>query len=107
MNKLHKTTLFDRLKDAFKAFHRKPYQTLRIGMDLKRCDECEYKNRDDEPIELNSFSVGGNINHKDRGCHIALWYDDGSGRMLNEAGIHLSQKRVQDLIKSLLDYLEE
>lgn len=105
MKKPHKTTLFDRLKDALNAFNRKPFETLRLGMEVKRCDECEYKNP--RLIELNSFSVGGNIYHKDEGCRLALWYEDEAGYTMNDASIRLSQKKIRKLIEMLEYYLEE
>ena len=43
MNQLKQTTLLDRIKNAIRAFQGKPIQTLSLGLDVKRCDECEYK----------------------------------------------------------------
>lgn len=43
MNQVSKTTLLDRIKNAIRAFQGKPIQTLYLGLDVKRCDECEYK----------------------------------------------------------------
>lgn len=43
MNRLKQTTLLDRIKNAIRAFQGKPIQTLYLGLDVKRCDECEYK----------------------------------------------------------------
>lgn len=50
MKKPHKTSLFDRLKDAVNAFNRKPYSSMRYGLEVKRCDECEHRYRDEEKI---------------------------------------------------------
>ena len=43
MNRLQRTSLLDRIKNAIRAFQGKPIQTLYLGLDVKRCDECEYK----------------------------------------------------------------
>lgn len=42
-NKIKRTTLLDRLKNAIRAFLGKPIQSISLGIDIKRCDECEYK----------------------------------------------------------------
>ena len=42
MNHIKKRGLGDRLRDAFNAFRGKPMQTLTFGMEVKRCDNCEY-----------------------------------------------------------------
>lgn len=43
MNQVKQTTLLDRIKNAIRAFQGKPIQTLYLGLDAKRCDECDYK----------------------------------------------------------------
>ena len=43
MNQLKQTTLLDRIKNAIRAFRGRPIQTVSFGIDVKRCDECEYK----------------------------------------------------------------
>ena len=45
MNKVKKTTLWDRLKAAARAFKGKPVGSLTFGLEIKRCDECEYHKR--------------------------------------------------------------
>ena len=42
-NKIKRTTLLDRLKNAIRAFQGKPIQSISLGIDIKRCDECEHK----------------------------------------------------------------
>ena len=41
MNKAKKTTFWDRLKAAARAFKGKPVSSLTRGLHVKRCDECE------------------------------------------------------------------
>lgn len=43
MNEVKGTGFINRMKNAVKAFKGKPIDTLYFGVDLKRCDECEYK----------------------------------------------------------------
>ena len=43
MNTISQTTLMDRIKNAIRAFQGKPIQSISLGVDVKRCDECEYK----------------------------------------------------------------
>lgn len=43
MNNMKRTTLMDRIKNAIRAFQGKPIQSISLGVDVKRCDECEYK----------------------------------------------------------------
>lgn len=33
----------DRIRNAIRAFRGKPIRSLNLGVDIKRCDECEYK----------------------------------------------------------------
>lgn len=49
MNKLHQTTLRDRIKDAINALRGKPHHSMTLGLEIKRCDKC---NRPDlDPIK--------------------------------------------------------
>lgn len=43
MSKIKRTTFQDRFKNAVRAFKGQPISTLYLGMDVKRCDKCEYK----------------------------------------------------------------
>ena len=47
-NKIKQTTLMNRLKNAVRAFRGRPIQSLTLGLDIKRCDQCDYKS--DAPI---------------------------------------------------------
>lgn len=44
MSYIKKTTFFDRIRAAVRAFHCKPIDTLHMGMEIHRCDKCEHKN---------------------------------------------------------------
>ena len=41
MNEVHKTTLKDRLANAFAAFKGQPLKSMTYGVELKRCDKCD------------------------------------------------------------------
>ena len=43
MNTINRITLMDRIKNAIRAFRGKPIQSISLGIDVKRCDECEHK----------------------------------------------------------------
>ena len=43
-NTVKKTTLMDRFKRAVEAFKGSPVGNLYFGIDVKRCDQCKYKN---------------------------------------------------------------
>jgi hypothetical protein len=43
MNNLKRTTIIDRFKNAVRAFRGKPIASVQYGMEIKRCDKCEYK----------------------------------------------------------------
>ena len=43
-NTIKKTTLMDRFKRAVEAFKGSPVCNLYFGIDVKRCDQCKYKN---------------------------------------------------------------
>lgn len=57
MNTIGQVTLMDRLKNAIRAFQGKPIQSISLGIDIKRCDECEYK--DDAPIREHLMVIMG------------------------------------------------
>lgn len=43
MNTINRITLMDRIKNVIRAFRGRPIQTLSLGVDVRRCDQCEYK----------------------------------------------------------------
>ena len=43
MNEIKKRTLFDKCRDAYRAFCGKQLGSLTFGIDVKKCHECEYR----------------------------------------------------------------
>ena len=43
MNEIKKKTLFDKCRDAYRAFRGKQLGSLTVGIDVKKCHECEYR----------------------------------------------------------------
>lgn len=43
MNNINRVTFMDRIRNAIRAFQGKPIQSISLGLDVKRCDECEYR----------------------------------------------------------------
>lgn len=41
MNKAHKTTIKDRIKNALQALKGKPSHSITYGIEVHRCDKCE------------------------------------------------------------------
>lgn len=56
-NKIKRTTLINRLKNAVRAFRGCPIQSLTLGLDIKRCDQCDYKS--DAPIREHLMVIMG------------------------------------------------
>lgn len=52
MNKVKKTKITDRLRNAWAALRDKPAKTLTVGMEIRRCHECEYYKAAHEPAEI-------------------------------------------------------
>ena len=67
MNKVKKTTLKDRIRDAVRAFQGKPKDTIDLGVRVNRCDECAYKREFEALMELpNCNTCEGN--RPNNGC---------------------------------------
>ena len=45
-------TLTDRLRAARKAFFGKPIGAIRMGIDVRKCSECEYKRKEERVMYL-------------------------------------------------------
>ena len=43
MTKIKKRTLFDKCRDAYRAFRGKQIGSLTFGVDVKKCSECDYR----------------------------------------------------------------
>ena len=55
MNTVKQTTFADRLRNAIRSFKGQPIGSLTLGVDVKKCNECEYKNHPCR--ELHEFSM--------------------------------------------------
>ena len=47
MNEIKKRALFDKCRDAYRAFRGKQLGSLTFGIDVKKCSECDYRRRAD------------------------------------------------------------
>ena len=61
MNKVKKTTLLDRIRAAVRAFQGKPAESINLGIDVKRCDECCIK-KSTRQVKTFHANVGSFIN---------------------------------------------
>ncbi len=57
MNKIKRTTVLDRIRNAVRAFKGERISTLYLGMDVKQCDQCEYKS--ERPLRDNLLVTAG------------------------------------------------
>ena len=57
MNNIKRTTFMDRMRNAVKAFKGQQIGSLYFGVDVKRCDQCEYKK--DESLRENLLVTAG------------------------------------------------
>lgn len=92
-NTIRKTTLADRLKRSVKAFKGEPIGSLYFGLDVKRCDQCEYKN---VPEIRDNLLVTAGI----RALHM-----DYSGEIDIPEGLEEEYKLVEFLTKVVDDYI--
>lgn len=92
-NTIRKTTLADRLKRSVKAFKGEPIGYLYFGVDVKRCDQCEYKNNSE--IRDNLLVTAG----------IRALHMDYSGEIDIPEGLEEEYKLVEFLTKVVDDYI--
>lgn len=52
MNQIKKSNITHRIRNAWRALRDKPAQTLTIGIETRRCAECDYFKRAHEPAEI-------------------------------------------------------
>lgn len=52
MNDVKKSNITHRIRNAWRALRDKPAQTLTVGMEIRRCHECEYYKAAHEPAEI-------------------------------------------------------
>lgn len=57
--------------------------------------------------ELNSWCIGGNIFQAEKGCRLSLYNEDDAGNETDSVVIHLTPKRVRDMVRVLEMYLIE
>ena len=89
MNKVKKATLLDRIRAAVRAFQGKPAETLNLGIDVKRCDECCIK-KATRQVQTFHAHVGSCINI-DEGLTPEL-----ERRLLRQCGETISRKMVDE-----------
>ena len=70
-NTIKKTTLVDRVKRSVEAFKGNPVGNLYFGVDIKRCDQCEYKNTP-EIRDILLVTAGARAVHLDYRGEIAI-----------------------------------
>jgi hypothetical protein len=52
MNDMKKISITHRIRSAWKALFGKPTESLIVGMEIRRCHECEYYKAAHEPAEI-------------------------------------------------------
>jgi hypothetical protein len=52
MNDMKKSNITHRIRNAWQALRDKPYKTLTVGMEIRRCHECDYYKAAHEPTEI-------------------------------------------------------
>ena len=92
-NTIKKITLADRLKRSVIAFKGNPVGNLYFGVDIRRCDQCEYKNI---PGIRDNLLVTAGI----RAVHM-----DYSGEIDIHEGLEEEYKLVEFLTKVVDDYV--
>ena len=92
-NTIRKTTLAGRLKNAVAAFKGGSVGNLYFGVDIKRCDQCEYKNV--PGIRDNLLVTAGT-----RAVHM-----DYSGEIDIPEGFEEENKLAEFLTKAVDDYI--
>ena len=92
-NTIKKITLADRLKRSVKAFKGNPVGNLYFGVDIRRCDQCEYKNI---PNNRDNLLVTAGI----RAVHM-----DYSGEIDIPEGLEEEYKLVEFLTKVVDEYI--
>lgn len=108
MREIKKTTFSERMRNAIRAFNGKPISTLYLGMDVKRCDRCEYKSerslRDDLLV-----TAGARAAYMEDVNYITLPHDvDGEAKLAESISrmidCYLNQVRYRDICYD--DYIE-
>lgn len=69
--KMKRTTILDRFKNAIQAFRGRPIESITLGLDIKRCDQCEYK-ADGNIREHLMVIMGARAAYMDYECRIDI-----------------------------------
>lgn len=100
-------TLVDRVKRAIDAFRGKPNQYVNIGIDVKKCNECDFKNREEEVAYLCDrkqceVCCYPECSHTTDICHAKNFVDNFEIDACAECN-----NMYRELIKDLADQLED
>ena len=49
---MKKTTIIDRIRNAWAALRAKPAKSITLGVNVTRCDECDFYKQAHEPAEI-------------------------------------------------------
>lgn len=64
MNKVKKTSITDRLCNAWRALTNKPAKALTVEIGMQRCDKCEYYKAAHEPASIAQRADGPKYYHE-------------------------------------------
>lgn len=64
MNEMKKTNIADRLRNAWAALTNKPAKSLTLGVEVRRCSECEYYKAAHEPASTAQSANGPKYYHE-------------------------------------------
>lgn len=71
MNTVKRLTIIDRIRNAIKAFKGTSIDSLSFGLDIKRCDQCEYKG--DANLREHLMTImGARAAYMDYACRIDI-----------------------------------
>lgn len=101
MREIKKTTFSDRMRNAIKTFRGKPISTLYLGVDVKRCDQCDYKS--ERPLRDNLLvTAGARAAYMEDANHIELPHGvDGEAKLAQfvsrTVDCYLNRVRYRDI----------
>ena len=93
----------NRMWDAIRAFKGQPIGSLTFGVDIRKCSDCEYKNRSCQ--ELHEFGVGKTPDGK----YILYLFNEGryNGDRINDAMGVFNRQDIELLISKLTAIIGE
>lgn len=77
---MKKTTIIDRIRNAWAALRAKPAETIALGVDVIRCSECGYYKAYHEPAETTEAAPPNRYWHETTyldGLVLVVLYEDG------------------------------